>query len=51
MWEGQVDEGWGGVCLGNETCASILSYLPAWSYPGKAQEREVKLDGTFYEWK
>ena len=49
MWEGQVDEGWGGVCLVNETCASIFTYLPAWSYPGKVQE--AKLDGTFHLWK
>ena len=25
--------------------------LPAWSYPGKVQEREAKLDGTFHLWK
>ena len=48
MWGGQEEEGWGGVCEGNETCAFIFTYLPAWSYPGKVQEREAKLDGTFH---
>ena len=47
MWEGQVDEGWGGVCLGNETCASMFSYLPAW-YRGKVQEREQQHQNTSF---
>ena len=31
-------------------CVSLLSFI-AWSYPGKVQEREAKLDGTFQLWK
>ena len=26
------------------TCAFFFTYLPAWIYPGKVQEREEKLD-------
>ena len=35
----------------NERCAVICTYLPAWSYPGKVQERGGGLDVTFPLWK